>query len=330
MITTDELPVGDTTTGDEDLAMDENEEENALQHLCKHLFRKEIIRPPPTFTSGDDIQIHIKKVEEYIRITDTKLSEDKVHILIDSFSDEIQKEIKMSKDFREKGQNFQFVKDLVLKLYRAKVAKLTSFLRLLELKQTSQQSVEEFARAIKIQAYDLIYDKSTDERETLMIESFMNGLKYKNLSIALKLYKPTTLEDAVKMIKKEEKSIKHEESVNTINCSMSCQQKLEELQQEVRKLKQSLFDLQRNLNVSRIQGSSNNRTRQNYAQAVKYNMPQRRNVSGQYAVRSLQNSRNIVCKNCDFPGHYACVGKGNVASYANPLIISVDFAQTNK
>lgn len=301
-----ETSLGDTTTGDEEIQENEiQENENAFQHLCKQLFRKEIVRPPPTFTSGDDIQIHVKKVEEYIRMTDTKSSEDKVHILIDSFSDEIQKEIKMSKDFREKGQDFQFVKDLVLNLYKAKVARLSCFLRLLELKQTSQQSVEEFARSIKIHAYDLIYDKSTDDREALMIESFINGLKYKNLSVALKLFKPKTLEDAVKMIKKEEKSIKHEESADTINCPMNWKQKVEELQQEVKRLKQSLFDLQRNLNVSKIRSSSNNRPQRNYAQAVKYNMPQKRNVSGQYAVRSMQNPRIIVCKNCDLPGHYA-------------------------
>ena len=76
------------------------------------------------------------------------------------------------------------------------------------------------------------------------------------------------------------------------------------------KLKQKVYDLQKNSNINenrnRIQYNRNpNRARQNYAEAVRNNMPQRRSVQNQFAGRSWQNSRNIICRNCNFSGHYS-------------------------
>ena len=66
--------------------------ESSLKYLCAQLFRKEIIKPPTLYIRGNDIDIHLKKVEEYLEITGITSDGDKVYILLESLQDELQKD----------------------------------------------------------------------------------------------------------------------------------------------------------------------------------------------------------------------------------------------
>ena len=105
-------------------------DEDALRYLSSQLFRKELVKPPPTFTREDDIQIHMKKIDEYVRVTDVKSDSDKVYVLVESLQDDLLKELKMMKDFQAMKDDFKLVRDIVINLFKRKVrvALITPFL----------------------------------------------------------------------------------------------------------------------------------------------------------------------------------------------------------
>lgn len=275
-----------TSSGDED----------ALKHLCQQLFRKELIRPPPTFTREDDIQIHLKKIEEFYRVTNITNDEDKVYVLIESLKEDLQKELKMMSDFQTKQNDYKFVKDTVSKIFKRKAAPITPFLRLLKTTQTRQQSVEDFARDIRIKAFDLIYNLPETDREKYMLECFANGLRNKSLATALKLLKPTTLEEAVKNIKKEEKEMVDEvfDTVHEITCSNECHRKIAELSREVANLKKKIDGMTA---VPRPNAYVNTN--------VQFRRPQR--MTGRVVTRTTgpNNKPPLKCHNCNQSGHFA-------------------------
>ena len=282
-------PGSGTTSGDED---------NGVRHLCRQLFRKELFKPPETFSREDDINSHVKKIEEYLRVTEITSDSDKVYVLVESLQQDLQKELKMTSDFQAKRKDYQFVKKRVLKLFKRKVAPITPFIRLLKTIQLRQQSVEDFARNIRVRAHDLIYDRTSEERETFMLECFSNGLRNKTLSTVLKLLKPETLDEAVKMIKKEEKELLDEttteDAVLEMTCSNDCHMKIAELAKEIAALKSKI-------------------NRMPFQQPNNIKMPQQSRaakVPGRVFSRNITGNGNngnvgLKCHNCNQTGHFA-------------------------
>ena len=84
--------------------------------MCSQLFRKELVKPPSTFTREDDILIHLKKIYEYLRVTDIKNDSDKVpvravYVLMESLQENFQKELRMMSDFQANQNDFNIVRD---------------------------------------------------------------------------------------------------------------------------------------------------------------------------------------------------------------------------
>ena len=190
------------------------------------------------------------------------------------------------------------MKETVLKLFKRKVALITPFLRLLKTIRLRQLSVEDFARNIRVRAHDLIYDRTSEERETFMLECFSNGLRNKTLSTALKLLKPKTLDEAVKMIKKEEKELLNEttteDAVLEMTCSNDCHMKIAELAKEIAALKSKInrMPFQQPNNIKVLQQS----------RAAK--------VPGRVFSRNITGNGNngnvgLKCHNCNQTGHFA-------------------------
>ncbi len=273
-------------------------DEDALKHLCHQLFRKELIKPPPTFTREDDIQVHLKKIEEFFRVTNITKDMDKVYVLIESLKEDLQKELKMMSDFQTKQNDYQFIKETVSKIFKRKVAPITPFLQLLKTTQARHQTVEEFARDIRVKAFDLIYNLSEAEREKYMLECFSNGLRNRALSTALRLIQPKTLEEAVKNIKKEEKELVDEvfDSVHEITCSNDCQRKIAELSREVANLKRKIDGI---TSATRPNGYTNT------ANNMQFRRPTR--MTGRVVTRTTGSASKpaLKCHNCNQPGHFA-------------------------
>ena len=293
------LPFSNITSGDED------GDSRALRYLCTQLFRKEIVKPPQTFTREDDIHIHLKKVDEFLRMTNISNGKDKVYVLVESLHGDLQKELKMTRDFQVRQNDYHYVKDTVVELFKRKVAPITPFLRLLKTTQMKEQSVEDFARVIRIRAFDLIYDRPEEEREKYMLECFSNGLRNKALSTCLRLLQPTTLAEAVKSIKKEEKQLVDEpfDSVNEITCSAECQFKIAELTKEIAGLKRKIDAM---MDARRWPQQPNTRRWPQQPQ-TQYRRPER--TQGRLILRtgtSGGNDKNTLrCHNCNQQGHFA-------------------------
>ena len=170
-----------TTSGDDDSKPKcESKETDSLQFLCTQLFRKELIKPPSCYVQGNDVNVHLRRIEDYIKFTGITSDEDKVYVLLESLHDDLQKEVRMARDFQ--NDNFSYVCELITQLYHKKTSPVTPLLRLLQLTQKKDQTVEDFAREIRIRAFDCIYNCSTNEREELILECFVNGLKNDILS----------------------------------------------------------------------------------------------------------------------------------------------------
>jgi hypothetical protein len=130
-----------------------------------------------------------------------------------------------------------------------------------------------------------------------MLECFVNGLRNKALATALRHLKPKTLEEAVKMIKKEEKELVDEtfETVDELVCSHDCQVKIAELSKEIALLRRKIDTL---VSSTFTRPSGNNLQPRRFAR-----MPER--VISRTSSRN-QNYRPILkCHNCNKPGHFA-------------------------
>ena len=68
---------------------------------------------------------------------------------MESLQEDLHKELRMTSDFQANQNDFNFVRDIVNKLFKRKVAPITLFLRLLKTTQRKHQSVKEFARNIE-------------------------------------------------------------------------------------------------------------------------------------------------------------------------------------
>jgi len=276
-----------------------------VQFLCTQLFRKELIKPPSTYVQGSDVLVHLQKVEEFIKFTGITSEEEKVYILLESLHEDLQKEMRMTRDFQDNKDNFSFVSHLMTRLYHSKTATITPFVRLLKLTQKTDQSVEEFAREIRIRAFDCIYNCSPDDREDLMLECFVNGLKNDIFKIALRHIKPNSLDEAVKLIKKEEKSVgrSRSDTVEVLDCTgKGCQAQINDLKKEIVMLKREVLNLRNEREFGRYQPRQYSRVaiqqgERRPSQLGRRFLPQR--------INGPSNRPRGVCYNCKRPGHFA-------------------------
>ena len=285
------MSASDITSGDK------KDSNTSMETLCKQLFRKEIIHPPSNYTRGDDVKVHIQKIEEYFNLADINSSDDKVNVFMNTLDSDLQKEMKMTKGYKETAKDFKKVVELFVKMFKGKSAAITPFLKMLQIKQTATQSIEDFSRELRIRAFDLIYECSEEKREEMMLKCFINGLKNKNLSIALDFYSPKTLDEAVKLVKKEDQNLTVTESAEVITCSQNCHTKILELQKNVRQLQEQISKIGINNDQSRPRTTQwRPRT---YAEATK------RYTRQNYSRTFNRAPNERKCFNCNQAGHLA-------------------------
>ena len=215
-----------TTSGDED----------GIKTLCKQLFRKEIINSPGVFVKGEDVSTHIQKIKEYIDLAEITSEQDKVSVLLNTLDLNLQKEVKMSSGFKK--DDFGITLDIFQKLCKIKVAAITPYAKLFDLKQAQHQHLEDFVREIRIRAYDTIFEFSETDREKMMVKCLIKGLRKQSLSFALEILSPSTLDEAFKLIKKEDEKFQPTlaEEVDVVHCSGTCKAKMEQLEKQLEKL----------------------------------------------------------------------------------------------
>jgi hypothetical protein len=282
-----------TTSGDD---------QDGMKMLCKQLFRKEIINPPGIFVRGEEASYHLQKIKEFIDLAEITSEQDKVSVLFNTLDLNLQKEIKMSSGFKK--DDFKSTLDIFHKLCKTKVAPITPYVKFFELKQAQHQHLEDFVREIRIRAHDTIFEFSETDRESMMVKCLIKGLRKKSLSSALEILSPSTLDEAFKLIKKEDDKAQPalSEEVDVVHCSGTCKAKLDQLEKQLDKLEQKVHALEsRTTNLPTRSYRDVVRSRPQIRQTYMF----RRN-DDRFGLRNSNNADRVTkvkCFNCQNTGH---------------------------
>ena len=193
---------------------DEDGISKTIGELFKKLFRKEILNRPPNFNKTEDIETHLKNIENYCKMAMIINNEEKFLILLDSLESDIKAEIMMAYGFKEFEGNYEWLQEKLQNTYSIKQSQTSPLLKLLKINQRNGESISEFLTSIRVNAYKFISHLNTEEREKLMLKSFYNGLANKNLAEAIKTFKPKTLDEAYSLAKEECRREKRNEVEN--------------------------------------------------------------------------------------------------------------------
>ena len=218
------------------------QQEKTLTELISKIFRKEIVKPPPLFEENMDIQNHINELEKYMQLALISNADERVIILLESLSLDIKDEINMINGFLENRNNYNWIKEELIKKYSKKKSKTTPIIEMLNLKQASDQSLADFIKVIRITANKKINHLNTSEREKIMLDTLYNGLKNSNIAVAAKSLNLKTLDEVYESIKHEAKSdnkecyvINNNEQSNGIPMAL-LQRKIETLERRIKYL----------------------------------------------------------------------------------------------
>lgn len=193
------------------------------------------------FKLGHNVVKHIAHVE--IKINELNIpAEKRAEFLRKTLHQDPMYELSSLSEYDDNKDNFDWVKNSLLTLYKPKQSKVSCFIDSLKIKQLPGQSTRDFLSAVRIQCQKSFFDKTLPEKEELMIMAFTHGLRNAALVKVLNEIKPETLDEAYKLIKSE-KLTDDEEAINVIkedNTQCSCHTKVEYLMKKVKELEAML------------------------------------------------------------------------------------------
>lgn len=242
------MPVKSTfVTGD-------GEKFSDMENLLRTLLQKELIDKPPHFSVGENIILHIEHMEEFFTAINVTDEDTKLAMLSRSLSDRALKELKCLPDYNTE-RDYDWVTSALTKLFKTKESDLSPVLKLLETKQNNGQSIRDFISELRVEGYSLLEGYSAEDRESMLVNAFINGLINQNLAVALRARSPKTLDEAFKLIKQDESNfnqnndsnlrlVKHSNLSNTIdNKDNKCLIEILSLKNEVSSLKHIVTNL---------------------------------------------------------------------------------------
>jgi len=175
---------------------------SVLEKMLSHFLYREEVNNVPRFSRNGDIEKHVQIIKEKIEFL--KLSgEDKLKFLQSSLHDDVLSELKTIPQYKEKCKNYDGFLTFLLENFKLKKSAISNLLELFELKQSSSQTTRDFLSIIRIEGNKLIFDKSDEEREVLLIQAFINGLYNRKVADAVKHLEPKTLSAAYEFVKNE-------------------------------------------------------------------------------------------------------------------------------
>lgn len=301
-----------------------------ISNLLTKIFRKEIVRNPSRFNYGDDISKHINEIDDYILLTTITENSEKVTILLDSLDDDVKKEVMMTFQFHENRNDYIWIKNLLTTKFNKKISQATPLINILSVRQDDSESTEDFIRRLRIKAFDNLSRLDSIRKESLMLKAFFNGLRNKNMSMAIKELNPKTLDEAFELIKREKpiensnKSprsnydqiayVSQDTNIYSITKIVhALQQKIEILENKVKSLQstKSNFAPQYNRNLPNSFPSKFTQMRSNQVNYNRQtNRPNYQNTISCYNCKELGHTSKECsapkkCFNCDKFGHYS-------------------------
>ena len=301
-------------------------QDKILESILQRLLFRDTFGIPKQCGVGDDIQSHLRKIDNYLTSCGIDNPEAQATILLNSISDDLQLELCGLIDFKDHEDDYGWLSGKLLELFQPKESELSPFIKLFSHKQRRNQTTREFRSEIRREGYKLLKDLDPKQRETHMISAFCDGLYNEDVKKALKYRKCETLDEAYNLIKKEKQFGGDEDGVARIVTSNKTQQQVsdfEKLQNQVSMIQKQLTYI-----VSILQADStpqkvtsdNFRGKESYAQVTARHIPpQNRGQNVPFRRGTLNPIKcfccgkhghiarecNIRCRNCGQKGHTA-------------------------
>ena len=216
----------------------DSENTQILLNFISSLYKKDIIQKPSTFSSANgNIKKHLKEVEKYFKSVNISDNIGKVTILLETLDQREKNAIIFEPDYDSNSENYEWLKSKLLSLFPSKENQTSVISNLLNTKQNGK-SIKEFILDIKnALAESSGIDKGDYSKIGLQI--MYKGMDDKNLSKAIFLQSPTSLNEAEKLISSVVESEKIK--INALQTDSSISKQIEDLQKQVAYLTQMIL-----------------------------------------------------------------------------------------
>lgn len=289
-----------TSSGDEDGGI-LDETTKRLELFINQILRREVIPKPRVFIKGHNTANFIRDLRDYI--SSLKLADDKEKIIIalDLMDKQVATAIRAEMNVKTGSVSFNEFITIFDKYFNAEKDKRSVLTKLLELKQSQDQTAEDYLIALKIKLFENQDDESLEEKQKILIEAFLNGLYDKELAYAIKYKKLTSMDEILQEVKKQSKRRIGVDSdflaVNAIAVNTK-ENEIIMLRQEVRALKTQLDRLMELLGKSQF--------KQIPANFRNYNSTPRPPINTRPAkFTPLRSAQPLRCFTCNQLGHIA-------------------------
>jgi hypothetical protein len=276
-----------------------------LEKLVTRLVRKDIIPPPRTFLRGNNVDGHLHTVEKYLHSMDIADNQSKCAILWNSLEDAVALEVRAQPGAVKHEDDFYWLCCCLQTLYQSKRTEAAPVIHLFNIKQKADQSLEDFVKEMRVEAYKTMNGVDEERKEELLLKGFIKGMRERQIADALKALKPQNLSQAIKIAKSEQKRQHeyyhpHTENIRAaVIKSPNEKSEIDELKEQV---KQMQFQLNRILHFVQKIDSQNVSIFPPKISGVNF---QSRQTVGNNKIQIQRARPPPICYNCNKSGHFA-------------------------
>jgi len=284
------------------ISADQNQQ---LITFISSLYKKDLIQRPKVFNSTDDnVEDHIKSVENYLSSIAVRDNIGKITVLFETLEQRVKNAIIFESSYDANSSNYEWVKEKLIELFPKRVNQTSSFIDLLNLKQNGQ-SLDEFILEIKnCLASNNFVEKS--QREKVAVQILIKGLDNKQLAKAVNMQEPSSLKSARNLIQSVKNSDSQIHQINNVRKEHSgngLHEEVRQLQKQVAYLTQMLLAIKSKFNNDRV--TNQNQTlynRNNMVNRQQLPINRSKNLNEWQQVRYKHNDR-VRCFRCNKTGH---------------------------
>ena len=221
-----------------------NEEIKWLTNYLSSLYRKEINQKPPKFDNNGSMQSHIQAMEKYMALVRIDDDLGKICILLESINQSAKDELMFEINYEANASSYDWHVNKLNELFPLKENTTTNLAELYELKQRNL-SFNEFATQIKSEILRRSAFIKKDNFQSLALDIFLTGFNDKNLSLAVRAQKPTTLKEALVHVKtlKVKKNEENIPSLAFVSKNQDNNNEINDLKKQVAYLTQIVLSL---------------------------------------------------------------------------------------
>lgn len=184
--------------------------QDLLEKLFEKLLHKDILSPPKPFYQGKNIQDHILSVNHYLQTSKINDSDSKIAVLINSLDDDVQILLFSQANYESHSEDYDWICNTLLELFNEKSSPVSPLHNLLQIKQTSEQTLKKYVAALRIAAFKTMKQVPQNIREGYLLTAFLKGITNRALAKAIATLKPQSVEEALRLAEQEEKCLSGE------------------------------------------------------------------------------------------------------------------------